>query len=499
MNDFMPDSRLSYEAAERRDDRMQGILALAVAVVIGLIAAGAAAVLGEKLKLTRLILLPVLVPFVVISVQLGILRQAVLFGWVFALTYSRNYYLFSKSGEWQGLYWIPSDIPFIALVVLWLVEGFFRKQIAYRSFGLAWVAIVPWIAVDLISLTVADRPDWVLWDLVKLVRGFAILLVIPAMLSPRDWWVCLWGLGFAATVQSLIGGSQVVLRRSAYVLEGESMVRAAGTMMHPNLLAAFLLVSVPVFVTLAIGSRNFWTRWISMGIGLIGVAGLAATMSRTPVVLLAALVGVMVLILLVRGLITSKQVIATSALVILALAAVALPLSGKIYERITKNWKESVDFRSEANAQAYKLFEKNQLLGIGPTHYTVHMIKENRAYRKLYKDNVEDAKVTNVRYMLAVHNAYLLVLAEVGLLGFSALLFLIVYSLGLGLRAITTTSGDWQLVSLGLTLGLLGMFGQGLTEYALVMEQDFYPMLLVVALLSRVPALARETTPEPRL
>jgi O-antigen ligase len=303
-------------------------------------------------------------------------------------------------------------------------------------------------------------------------------------------------MGFAAAFQSIVGGFQVVLRRKAFVLEGETMVRAAGTMMHPNLLAAFLLLTVPIFAALAVGSQNRRVRLAAAATTLTGTAGLAATMSRFPIVLFAAILFCLVLALLARKLIDVKRAIAWTALAAIATTAIALPFSGRIAERVAKNWKESVDFRANANAAAYRLFRENQLFGVGPTHYTTYMIKDNIAYRKLYKENVEDAKLTNVRYMLAVHNMYLLVLAETGLLGFAAFCCLIAVSLALGVRAVAFTDGDWRLASLGMTLGMAGMYGQGLTEYAMAMEQNFYPLLLTTALVGRAPALARAASVE---
>ncbi len=202
--------------------------------------------------------------------------------------------------------------------------------------------------------------------------------------------------------------------------------------------------------------------------------------------------------LLARRRISPKWLLGVGSILILMGVVAATPFADKIMKRISGNWKESVDFRVKTNDFAYKLFEKNQWTGVGPGHFTRHMVKFSPTYAKLYKDNVKSSKETNVRYILAVHNAYLLVMAEGGLLGFWALIWMLSFGLVLGVRAIYYTSGEVQIACWGLTVGLLGIYGQGMTEYMMVTDLGLMPMLLVMALLSCAPRLfgARPGHPE---
>ncbi|MBY0588217.1 O-antigen ligase family protein [bacterium] len=493
MSQFIPDLRYSYERVDRVDRRWQGFFALFMAMLVGLVAFAVTSVVAEKLRPSRMAVIPVGLFLALIIIQLNIVRESVLFLWVVSVTYFRNYFLISQKGEAQGLYFIPSDLPLALLIVVWLVEGIWQKRLIHGRVGWAWIAILPWLGSHLIELTTAARPDWVLWEHVKLLRGLVVLLLIPALCRSRDWWICIAGIAVGVMGQSLLGISQVALRRSAFVLEGEAIVRAAGTMMHPNMLAAYLLVTIPVLFAVGFGARQSWVRWSSLLAGMIGVGGLLATQSRTPVVLFVVQFLLVILFLLRRGNVQPKWLLGTGALMILLGVAGVTPIADKILERISGNWKESVDFRAETNALAYDIFEKNQVFGVGPSHFTKQMTKSNKVYAKLYKDNVDLAKATNVRYILAVHNTYLLVLAEGGLLGFAGLFFLLIFGLGLGIRAVYRTSGDVQAACLGLTIGLLGIYGQGMTEYSIVMDQGLLPTVLVMALLSCAPTLQKET------
>lgn len=486
---FLPEARYSYEQAARIERRWQGIISLLLAALVGLIAFALTALVAEKLRPSRLALLPVGLLVGIIIVQMALVREAVLFVWVASITYYRNYFIYSHPDEAQGLYWIPSDIPLVMLVIVWLMEGMRQRKLVQGEIGWAWIAILPFMGSYLIEITTSPRPDWVVWEVIKTARGLLILVLIPAFCRPRDWWVVILGCGAGVVAQALLGISQVALRRAAFVLEGETIVRAAGTMMHPNALASYFLVCVPVLIALGLGATRPVVRWPSLAAGLIGFGGLLATQSRTPAVLFALQVLIILFFLLARRRISPKWLLGVGSILILMGVVAATPFADKIMKRISGNWKESVDFRVKTNDFAYKLFEKNQWTGVGPGHFTRHMVKFSPTYAKLYKDNVKSSKETNVRYILAVHNAYLLVMAEGGLLGFWALIWMLSFGLVLGVRAIYYTSGEVQIACWGLTVGLLGIYGQGMTEYMMVTDLGLMPMLLVMALLSCAPRL----------
>jgi hypothetical protein len=480
---------------ESSDRRWSALISLLLAVMVGLLAFAASAVLAEKLKPTRLVVLPAALVGSLVVVQLGMIRETVLFLWVVSITYFRYYYIYSVKGEPQGLYWIPSDIALAMLVLVWVMDAFGRRRLVPTRIGWTWLAIIPWLTVHLIEIFAAPRPDWVMWETVKQLRSLLILVLIPSYCLPRDWWICIAGIGAGVIGQSMVGVMQVALRRSAFILEGETAVRAAGTMMHPNLLAAYFLVCIPVFFALGLGASRPWVRWPSLLAGLAGLGGLVATQSRTPIVLFAGQLVIIGIFLFARGRIKPNWLIGAGSILLLLAVAAATPFADKIMKRITGNWRESVEFRTGLNHKAFELFEKNQLLGIGPCHFTQKMIRFKNTYAKLYRENVEKAKETNVRYIFSVHNSYLLALSEGGVLGFSGLIFLQVFGLVTGIRAILSTTGEVQIACVGMTAGLLGIYGQGMTEYALLMDQGLMPTVLVIALMGCAPTLFADRPP----
>lgn len=475
------------EQSEARDAAVGVLARIVLPMFVVLAAFLAIVVLPERLSLTKLAALPAGLGFLIVSVKLRILPYTLMAAFVFALTYARNYYLLGRTGECQGLYWIPADVPLLALASVWTFQTVRIHQWSRHGIGRLWLWMLPLLGLGIVSVFTSDRTDWVLYDLTRILRGLFIVIVLSLLMDSKAWWSAVIGLGIAVFVQSTYGMAQVALKRSSYILEGESIVRAAGTMMHPNLMAGFLLLAVPLFLALGVGSNRGWIRWASLAVGIAGFGGVVATMSRIPCALAVAQVLLIGVVLIAMRKNRAEQWIGLGALIVIAVSLAAIPFSKKIYERLTGNLQESVEFRTKVNRFAFQTFLDEPLTGVGLNHFTKHMLRISPAYRVLYRDNVEDAKAINVRYMLAVHNAYLLVLAELGAPGLVAFVGLLFAILVMGIRAFRRTQGAVQVACIGMVVGLLGMYIQGFSEYAMVIEQDFYPLLVVGVLLHFAP------------
>lgn len=482
-------------ADEGRADPVRLLAGVVLPLFVIFIAFVATTILPERLSLTKMAFLPAGLAFLIVSVKLRVLPYALLCGFVFALTYARNYYVLGKTGECQGLYWVPADMPLLALAGLWAFGAVRGHQWSRHGIGRLWLCILPLLGLGIISVFTSNRMDWAFYDLMRILRGLVIIVVVSLVMNRKAWWAAVIGLGIAVFLQSTYGMTQVVLKRASYILTGESIVRASGTMMHPNLMAGFLLLAVPIFLALGIGLSRGWIRWLSLGVGIVGVGGIVATMSRLPCVLIVAQLLLLGVSLVVMQRSRPQSWVGLGSILVIVVSLAAIPFSQKIYERLTGNWKESVEFRSKVNRYAVKKFFEEPVTGVGLNHFTKHMLQISPAYRVLYRDNVEDAKSINVRYMLAVHNVYLLVLAELGAPGLAAFVFLLLAMLFMGLRAFRHTDGVVQIACLGMLIGVVGMYIQGFSEYAMAIEQDFYPLLVVGVLLHFAPRIFPRATP----
>jgi O-antigen ligase len=98
--------------------------------------------------------------------------------------------------------------------------------------------------------------------------------------------------------------------------------------------------------------------------------------------------------------------------------------------------------------------------------------------------------VLHIRAIAAVHNLYLLLLAETGILGLGAFLVFLIGALGIGIRAICRTTGDWRGICLGLLVGIIGVLGHQMTEFSLWIDSTWYTFAIVVGMLNNIPYLA---------
>ncbi|MDQ2901026.1 MAG: hypothetical protein M3Y07_14700 [Acidobacteriota bacterium] len=98
------------------------------------------------------------------------------------------------------------------------------------------------------------------------------------------------------------------------------------------------------------------------------------------------------------------------------------------------------------------------------------------------------------RWMWVPHNLYFLLLAETRLFGLAAFLLFVGASLAVAWKA-AALSGAWGGASLGLLIGMCGVLGYMVIDYAMWLDPVLYMFALVAGLLSAAPSLARRALP----
>ena len=336
------------------------------------------------------------------------------------------------SGGAEGLYVKPSDIPLILLYGLWLLDlATHRRDAPRRSFMLLGL-FLPFVAAGLVSAVFAANNSWASYEWVRWVRGAALLFYILAKLRTEDVPFLVQITAIAVTAQSVLGLMQTALRRTfgleklGLIGEGSesimaqdfglsfSMVRAAGTLSHPNLLGAYLDLTLPVFLMLALVDRNRQRRLVWIGALALGAGALICTLSRASwgAFALACLVCAVLLpymrLINLRRTMTLVFVGASLALI------VASPLAPIALRRVTFNFSESLDFRDDMNRLAWRMFEMRPLTGVGLNNFTL-------TFQEIAPSDAEKME-REWGTVAVVHNLYLLVLSETGALGFAAFL-----------------------------------------------------------------------------
>ncbi|MGD2108234.1 MAG: O-antigen ligase family protein [Phycisphaerae bacterium] len=449
------------------------------------------------------------------------LREVLLFGWVLALTYNRNYFSFDNligNFESQGLYWIPADALFIGLLGLHACKRVIRRTGSVARSDSIWLWVAPFVAACALSTLFAEHKMWAAIEMVRIAKICLILWYIRATFTRREWWVAVLGLGCAVTLQGTYGLLQVATdgRFEFAALFGagtaggaalraersdllQEWTRAVGTLGHPNLLAVYLLLTMPAFVSLALVARNARVRLVSTAAGLMGLAGIVGTLSRAAwAVAGIELVIVLAVVTITKG-IRPKRAIGLLAVAGFAVAVAALPFTSQIVDRVTRDWSESVDFRAEYNRIAVRIFDRSPVVGVGLNSYGHYLSDHDPRAKKYLSDFEAIRRGINMRGILAVHNVYLLLLAETGVLGLSALLVWLVGAGVIARRIAATTDGYTRAVVIGLLIGVVGVSLHQLSGFSLWTDPNLYTFTLVFGLLSTVPATVAPPVPGPSL
>jgi O-antigen ligase len=223
-------------------------------------------------------------------------------------------------------------------------------------------------------------------------------------------------------------------------INGELLLRPYGTFPHPNVLAGFLvcLMGFVLFslsfnrrgLPLASPLRLIWILSL-----LLGTSALILTMSRVAVVLW---IMVLVLLLSKTRLQINKYAIIFGFLFLLGISLFS-PFGSRIIA--TSLTEEAVVQRQELITSSFKLFAKQPMLGIGLGNFIPSLA------------NVQKPLSPGL-YLQPVHNIFLLVLAETGIVGFGFFVWFLIKTYRYLLSNLKTHAVFLILLTSVLVLGL---------------------------------------------
>lgn len=422
-----------------------------------------------------------------------LLKQVLLAGWVISMTMFRPYSTFDGLFGLEGLYWVPAHLALIALYGIWIYELAILGRPLVRYGRAFWPWFLPFLAAAAISALQAERMNWAAAELLRIGWVIPIYIYCRYNLGWREWRVCLAALAIALLAQVAIGVVQVTTHRFLPA-EWEGSARAEGMMVHPNILADYLLLLFPAALALALAGRDMRLRLVAAGVAAAGALGIAITLSRIPWVLMVLqflLVGVSLTVL---SMLSIKRLIGLCSVGALAALIAVAPFLDKLAQRVTGDLQESIQFRGELNRAAGLVFEEAPFGGVGLNNLSLHIFDVARKYG--YTDlilNERDwgTEGGTVIRRISVHNLYLFLLAETGLFGAVGLALYFLAAIGRGLRAGAASTGELRALSLGFIVGMVGVLAHNVAEVALWMDPLLHSFALVVAMLSAVPVLAQ--------
>jgi putative inorganic carbon (hco3(-)) transporter len=493
----------------------RSVVALAV-LLIAILVVVAAAQLGDLTR-KKVILIGAGGSIALLAFNYGLLRETLLFLWVFALTYNRMYYsfegIFGDQGP-SGPYWTPSDVFLVALLAIWMWERVVLKRPVAAVGSPIWPLLVPYMAVCIISMFGASNPLWSGFEFIRILKVGLICYYIRRNVGVREWWILVFGLLAAVFVQGAFGCLQMALRSSAGFLttlglgdsgtmaeaaEGQmaigGWIRASGTMSHPTNLAAYFLLTVPLAFSLALGSRHRLLRHACWICSIAGFAGLVGTLCRWPTVLCVGQLCLVMLFLTAAGRLPAKRTIGILALAGFTIGLAALPFADSLYRRATDDFSDSIKFRENYVRIAMERTTPNPFFGIGLGNFAVDILKWDPEIEWAFQQEPKVRHEMGIRAFLTPHNFYLLVLTETGVFGLLTFVWFALSMALRGFRALARLPGDWYCASLALSLGILGLLGHQAVDFTLWVDPMLNTFAIICGLLTTAESLAASAQP----
>jgi O-antigen ligase len=216
-------------------------------------------------------------------------------------------------------------------------------------------------------------------------------------------------------------------------------MRIGGTVGSSNFAAAYLSISLASAVSLLFTNLGRVHKWLAIAVVGLGGPALIFTLSRGGWMAFALSVVLICLLQWCRRGFSLKMPIA----VVLILGMLYFPFQSAISARLFGDDKGSAESRIPLMKLAYRIIKDNPVLGVGVNNFTVAM---GRYLTPEFRHG----------FLYAVHNKYLLVLSETGIVGLLAFLAFLLDALRKGWQCWAVQDRLLSPIALGFAAGIAG-------------------------------------------
>ena len=348
---------------------------------------------------------------------------------VFCLPFQTRKIVYQWGGgfnEWTSMYLYLTDILLVSILLLWLSrnrkERFFKNSLNIYIIRSANFWLVAFLLISLISLIQADNIQLGAYQWIKLLELTALFFYLKYNFkSLFNFERLAQVFVLSGLFQSIIAISQFVNQKSLglrflfesplspeisgvakIMVNNLKMIRAYGTFPHPNILAGFLLISIFFFYFLWLNKKHsFAFNSILIAVYGILIIALGFTFSRT-IIFIFLLSSLFYFIVCFRQ--NRKRIFALFLSFLILCSSFLFLAWPEISNRFQISLTEqSISLRSFYAQVSFLVIQEHPWLGVGLGNF-----------------------VWQVRQMLdllsawvhqPVHNIYLLIGSEVGLIG----------------------------------------------------------------------------------
>jgi putative inorganic carbon (hco3(-)) transporter len=394
-----------------------------------------------------------MLPFILMMIKN--LRNVLLFLLVFTYPLNIDYnFIWTMSPSGSNFLGVRlTDIIVLFLLGHVLLESFQEKRVGYFKFfphiSVPTVAFITFCALSMLAATNLLSSVIEIVDYVKIFIFFFVLA--NSIRTSRDLKTVIVGLFLGVIVQviivalqyykgSTLGLAAIGLGENPEILQfqmiSENVPRPGGTVGLCNSVARYFGLIVPIAFSLTLVSRSRVTRWLAGSVSLITTIGLIYTLTRSAWLGTLIAFAMMFPFFIIRRLATMRMMV--QMVFVAVVFSVLLAVYGHIlYGRLVSDDYGSARSRLTTAKVAFKVIKDHPFLGVGINNYG-NVLEQ-------YWDSTD----TFTR-RAAVHNTFLQYVAEIGIVGFAAYLWLLVAAFMRIRRAIRSRSDFLAAVAVGI-------------------------------------------------
>ena len=355
------------------------------------------------------------------------------------------------------------DILLLLLLIYWIIRSATRKSAPFRFYARTTVPALLYIEAALLSMIWAPRLDLATLELVQMGKVFLLYFVVANQIEkPSDLKFILWALLATIFFESALASLQLATGSSLSLgFLGEMQMdpegdleRVGGTLGHPNRLARYLELLLPfcLGVFLIVKKRLF--KFAALAVFASGFAAMIMTGSRGGWIATLAAVMLFFYLALRHRHIQSRQLIRLVFLSLVAISLIGMLFFEQIENRITGEDHGSAMSRIPMFQIALSIIEAHPVGGVGINNYAVIM--------REYNDTILGRRFSTIPR--PVHNMYLLIAGETGMIGLIAFLLLVFALISVILRGVKSTDPLFSLTGISLLCGLTAFLIHGLVD-----------------------------------
>jgi O-antigen ligase len=385
-----------------------------------------------------------------------------------------------------------TDVLVFALLMLHLARlATGRSQI--RFFPSTTVPALVWIVASALSLINARDVDVATIQTIGMGRLFLLYFVVANTVADEDdmkWLIA--GLFLGLLSQALLGFYQgTVGRPLGLFFLGEGSVhhqtldqglayRAQGTLGTPNGYAMYLVVAMSFALPLTLSRAWGYYRALASLVLGVGIPALVLSLSRGGWISFVAASAVALILAIRRGLLKMHTVVLLTCAACVLVLLISIIGANLIVRRFTSEDHGSAETRVDLAKGALAMIQDHPALGVGLNNYTLHMPHYDWTSLQLWGRPA------------VVHNIYLLVAAETGLVGLATFLWFLASLLAQAWRLVSQARSDalWT-VGIGVFAAYTALALHNAVDYLLIanwhIARQFWLLAAVAVGLGQYP------------